>query len=159
MHNQVASDVGRKSDPGFSAAEGQGAHLLKFEVPTYYVSEELQRGRICQLTFFWMRFHSRCHLQLNRRLARGCSPWSLQLNAKNFCNEIVDQVNPYLVYDLTAKSLSHLAGHDRGAMAGAFRQEDVIRPFKDPKGGEAAAEAEAGIAILRKAPIIQLHCP
>ena len=41
MHNQVASDVGRKSDPGFSAAEGQGAHLLKFEVPTYYVSEEL----------------------------------------------------------------------------------------------------------------------
>ena len=25
-------------DPGFSAAEGQGAHLLKFEVPTYYVS-------------------------------------------------------------------------------------------------------------------------
>lgn len=41
MHNQVASDVGLKSDPGFSAAEGQGAHLLKFEVPTYYVSEEL----------------------------------------------------------------------------------------------------------------------
>ena len=39
--NQVASDVGRKSDPGFSAAEGQGAHLLKFEVPTYYVAEEL----------------------------------------------------------------------------------------------------------------------
>jgi hypothetical protein len=41
-----------------------------------------------------------------------------------------------LVYDLNAKSLSHLAGHDRGAMAGAFRQEDVIWPFKDPKGGE-----------------------
>ena len=33
---------------------------------------------------------TRCHLQLNRRLARGCSPRSLQLNAKNFCNEIVD---------------------------------------------------------------------
>jgi hypothetical protein len=31
-----------------------------------------------------------CHLQLNRKLARGCSPRSLQLNAKNFCNEIVD---------------------------------------------------------------------
>jgi hypothetical protein len=31
-----------------------------------------------------------CHLQLNRRLARGCSPRSLQLNAKNFCSEIVD---------------------------------------------------------------------
>lgn len=41
MHNQVASHVGRKSDPGFSAAEGQGARLFKFEVPTYYVSEEL----------------------------------------------------------------------------------------------------------------------
>jgi len=45
-------------------------------------------------------------------------------------------VSPYVVYDLTAKSLSNLAGHDRGAMAGAFRQEDVIWPFKDPKGGE-----------------------
>jgi hypothetical protein len=47
-------------------------------------------------------------------------------------------VSPYLVYDLNAKSLSHLAGHDRGAMAGAFRQEEVIWPFKfkDPKGGE-----------------------
>ena len=45
-------------------------------------------------------------------------------------------MSPYLVYDLTAKSLSHLAGRDRGAMAGAFRQEDVIWPFKDPKGGE-----------------------
>jgi hypothetical protein len=40
-----------------------------------------------------------------------------------------------MVYDLTAKSLSHPAGYDRGAMAGAFRQEDVIWPFKDPKGG------------------------
>src|SRR5260370_32644829 len=49
------------------------------------------------------RFREWCHLQLNRRLARGCSPRSLQLNAKNFCNEIVDQVSPYLVYDLTAK--------------------------------------------------------
>jgi hypothetical protein len=55
---------------------------------------------------------------------------------KTFAMKIVDQVNPYLVYDLTAKSLSHLAGHDRGAMAGAFRQEDVIWPFKHPKGGE-----------------------
>ena len=62
MHNQVASDVGRKSDPGFSAVEGQGAHLLNFEVPTYYVSEELIAAAArteCQLTFFWMRFHSR----------------------------------------------------------------------------------------------------
>jgi hypothetical protein len=45
-------------------------------------------------------------------------------------------VSPYLVYDLNANSLSHLEGHDRGAMAGAFRQEDVIWPFEDPKGGE-----------------------
>ena len=28
------------------------------------------------------------------------------------------------------------AGRNRGAMAGAFRQEDVIGPFKDPKVGE-----------------------
>jgi hypothetical protein len=55
-----------------------------------------------------------CHLQLNRRPARGRSPRSLQLNAK---------------------SLSQLAGRDRGAMAGAFRQEDVIWPSKDPQRG------------------------
>jgi hypothetical protein len=51
-----------------------------------------------------------CHLQLNRRLARRRSPRSLQLNAQNFCNEIVDQASPHVVYDLTAKIAPKCAG-------------------------------------------------
>jgi hypothetical protein len=39
--NQTAHDLGVNPDSTFAAVEGQTAHLLQFEVPTFYASEEL----------------------------------------------------------------------------------------------------------------------
>jgi hypothetical protein len=39
--NQLAKELGKKSDQTAAAVEGQMGHLLQFDVPTYYVSKEL----------------------------------------------------------------------------------------------------------------------
>jgi hypothetical protein len=39
--NQIAQDLGDRTDLTFATVEGQMGHLLQYDVPTFYVSKEL----------------------------------------------------------------------------------------------------------------------
>jgi protein-tyrosine phosphatase len=75
---------------------------------------------------------------IGRILTRHCGYGSAEVI--NFLNSVCREVgkpgwpeSPWQAKVIVAWSRRKRS--DRGAMAGAFRQEDVIWPFKDPKGG------------------------